>query len=80
MIVIGQLIRGEPHSAEIGERGRLARCVTRLAGHVFVAFSAGAPKSAGEAPALPRHRERTHVKTLIAELRRETLREGICRI
>jgi hypothetical protein len=28
-----------------GERGRLARCVTRLAGHAFVLFGEGAEKS-----------------------------------
>jgi len=44
---------------EIGERGRLARCVTRLAGRYRESFSAGAPKVraglavAGEARALP---------------------------
>ncbi len=43
---------------ETGERGRLARCVTRLAGHHWE-FFAGAPKVraglavAGGAPALP---------------------------
>ncbi len=38
-----------------GERGRPARCVPRLAEHIFgrAELFGGAPKRAGEAPALP---------------------------
>src|SRR5438876_9063048 len=52
-------IRCQSSGSQIsGERGRLARCVTRLAGH-WVGFSAEAPKVraglavAGGAPSLP---------------------------
>ena len=48
-----------------GERGRLAGCVPRLAGHIFGGvttlglFSAGA-KNSGRAPALPGQGTRQH--------------------
>ncbi len=38
-----------------GERGRLARCVTRLAGHAFVLFGEGAEKS-GRGARAPRQK------------------------
>ena len=45
----------EPAAAarDIGERGRLARCVTRLAGHVFGAFRRGRRKVRARRPRSP---------------------------